>query len=338
MSSVVQVAVGVILDAEGRVLVSRRHRDAHQGGLWEFPGGKIEPGESLEQALVRELAEELGIEVLSASFWFTQTFAYPDKQVALQICQVRSFRGEPCGLEGQPLRWLHAQELDPQSFPAANRPIIEALQKMPSTKLPSPPLYLIADPARCPAGRFLPTLEQALSAGVRWVQLRAKTLDQAAYLALAREALALTLAHEAKLLLNGEPALLDEIQADGIQLSASRLAALQGKALEPHTGLLGASCHNLAELQAGEAAGADFALLSPVYPTASHPGAPTLGLDHFAELVRQTRVPVLALGGLSPARVPELMKAGAAGIAVLGGILEADDPKQAVAAYLAALQ
>lgn len=337
MSAVVQVAVGVILDADGRVLVSRRHKDAHQGGFWEFPGGKIEAGEELKQALARELVEELGIEVLAASFWFTQVYAYPDKQVALQICQVRSFRGEPRGLEGQPLRWLFPDELDPENFPPANRPIIEALQKVPSMNLPNPPLYLIADPARCPAGRFMSTLEQALSAGVRWVQLRAKTLDQAAYLSLAAEVLALARTYDAKLLLNGDPAMLDEMAADGIQLSANRLAAMQSKAQEPHLGLWGASCHDLAELQAAEVAGVDFALLSPVYPTASHPGAPTLGLTRFAELARQTRMPVLALGGLSPARVPELMTAGAAGIAVLGGILEAEDPQQAVAAYLAAL-
>lgn len=136
--SVVQVAVGVMLDAVGRVLVARRRPEAHQGGLWEFPGGKIEAGEDLLAALRRELHEELGIRVEEARHWFTQEHRYPDKSVALQICLVRRFSGEPRGLEGQPLRWASVAELMALSFPAANLPIVAALQTL-SAELPHGP-------------------------------------------------------------------------------------------------------------------------------------------------------------------------------------------------------
>ena len=123
----VHVAVGVIL-AEQRVLLSLRHPDSHQGGLWEFPGGKLEPVEGLEQALARELLEELDIHIGPTEPLLQVQHDYSDKQVLLDVHLVLSFSGEPRGCEGQALRWVSGDELRALSFPAANEAIIDALE------------------------------------------------------------------------------------------------------------------------------------------------------------------------------------------------------------------
>ncbi len=124
---VLHVAVGVIDNAAGEVLIALRHADRHQGGLWEFPGGKITDGESVENALARELQEELGIHIESAAPWLTVHHTYPERTVELHVWRVSAFAGSPYGREGQPLRWVAVRQLDPGDFPAANRPIIDAL-------------------------------------------------------------------------------------------------------------------------------------------------------------------------------------------------------------------
>ncbi len=126
----VHVAVGVIVDASNNILISRRAEDSHQGGLWEFPGGKVEPGESLEAALARELREELGIAIESISPLLQVRHDYGDKQVLLDTHVVRNFSGEARGLEGQPLAWVGPEALDDYRFPAANVPIVEAVRKL----------------------------------------------------------------------------------------------------------------------------------------------------------------------------------------------------------------
>ncbi len=121
------VAVGVVLDEARRVLITRRATHSHQGGLWEFPGGKVEPGEAVTDALARELQEELGIEVGRTSPLLEVQHDYGDRQVLLDVHVVWVHRGRPQGLEGQPLAWVRAGELDSYPFPAANQPIVTAV-------------------------------------------------------------------------------------------------------------------------------------------------------------------------------------------------------------------
>ena len=126
----VHVAVGVILDAANRILITRRHDDAHQGGLWEFPGGKVEPDESVERALARELREELGIELGDVVSLVAVRHDYGDKSVLLDVHTVRNFSGQARGLEGQPLQWVTVDELYKYEFPEANLPIAEAIRRL----------------------------------------------------------------------------------------------------------------------------------------------------------------------------------------------------------------
>ena len=128
--AVVHVAVGVILDAQHNVLLSRRASDAHQGGLWEFPGGKVEPGETLQMALSRELKEELDIEPGRCSELLRVTHDYGDKQVLLDVYVVWDHSGTAMGLESQPLQWVPPEKLSDYDFPAANVPIVNAVQDL----------------------------------------------------------------------------------------------------------------------------------------------------------------------------------------------------------------
>ena len=125
--ALVHVAVGVILDADRNVLITRRAQHAHQGGLWEFPGGKVETGESPLSALMRELREELGIVIGRTSALLEVHHDYGDKTVLLDVHVVWEFSGEARGLEDQPLAWVAPQDLARYAFPAANIPIVSAV-------------------------------------------------------------------------------------------------------------------------------------------------------------------------------------------------------------------
>ena len=123
----VTVVVGILIDGVGRVLVTRRAPDAHQGGLWEFPGGKVEADENLLEALARELREELGVLVETTEALMALEHDYGDKRVALDVHRVTRWTGEPRGLEGQPLAWERPEQLRDWAFPVANRAILERL-------------------------------------------------------------------------------------------------------------------------------------------------------------------------------------------------------------------
>ncbi|HND97986.1 MAG TPA: 8-oxo-dGTP diphosphatase MutT [Plasticicumulans sp.] len=175
------VAAGALVDRAGRVLIAQRPARAHQGGLWEFPGGKLEAGESVQAALARELHEELGIVVRRARPLIAVEHAYADKTVRLDVWRIEDWSGVPHGREGQPLAWCDPQALDPVAFPAADVPVLAALRL--------PPLYLVTgEPAQEPEV-FLARLDAALARGVRLVQLRAKTLPAGALAPLCAAAL-----------------------------------------------------------------------------------------------------------------------------------------------------
>lgn len=181
-----------------------------------------------------------------------------------------------------------------------------------------PPLYLVTpEPAYDrPQAEFLRQLEASLRHGIRLVQFRAKAMTPDAYRALAADVLACCRQYDALLLLNADPRLLDEIDADGIHLDGVRLSACDGKPpLSDKGKLVGAACHSLEQLRQAKAIAADFVTLSPVLPTGSHPGAPTLGWEGFADLAKQTRLPAYALGGMDETMLEQARAHGACGVA-----------------------
>lgn len=324
------VAVGILAE-RGRVFVTRRLADGRPfGGKWEFPGGKLLPGETTLQALGRELHEELGIEVLAAQPYMQITHAYsPQQRVFLDVWRVTRWRGTPRGREGQEARWVPCAELLTLDFPQADLPI--------QRRLWLPPLYLITDSRRfAQRAAFLAALEQLLATGkVRLVQLREPHLPEPAYRALAQEATALCRRHGAVLLWNAPPSWITAQQADGVHLTSHRLMTLKARPL-PETFWVAASCHNAQELEQAARIAADFVVLGPVAPTASHPDAAPLGWERFRALCAPAALPVYALGGMRPEGLEPARAAGAQGLAMIGGIWDAADPCAAAARLAAA--
>lgn len=305
------VAAAAICAADGRILLSQRPQGAHQGGLWEFPGGKLEPGESVEHALRRELHEELGIEPVRHRPLIRITHHYPDRSVLLDVHRVDAWRGEPHGREGQPLAWVAPPQLNDYPMPAADVPIVSALQ-LPAT-------YLITPPKLEDETRFLDALAASLTQGARLVQLRLFGLPPARLRAIGTRVCELCHAGGARVLLNGDLETLRAIGADGLHLSSRQLHQFDERPL-PAAQLLAASCHNPDDLRRAVATGADFALLSPVLPTRSHPDAEPLGWARFAAWVDAANLPVYALGGMSPDQLDDAWRHGAQGIAGIRGL------------------
>ena len=307
MAQLIHVAAAVIRDPQRRILIARRPADKHQGGLWEFPGGKVEPGEAVADALARELQEELGIRVTAAAPLIRIPHHYPDKSVLLDVWEVTAFTGEAHGAEGQPVRWVRPQALDDYPFPAANTPIISA------ARLPSRILITgrFSDSADC-----LKRLKNALEQGISQVMLRAGDLDDDALAALYHQLAPVCEQAGARLGVNTSVALANALGADHLHLNSARLAALESR--NRFNGRwLSASCHDADQIRQAEAKGVDFITLSPVQPTPSHPGAPTLGWETFARLVDACRLPVYALGGLGEGDLPRARQCGAQGIAAI---------------------
>ncbi|UXZ55252.1 Nudix family hydrolase [Halomonas sp. 7T] len=303
----VHVAAAAMISADQKqVLIARRPSNVDHGGLWEFPGGKLAPYETGLEGLKRELHEELGVEIVRARPLIRIHHEYPDKHILLDVWQVQEFAGEPFGREGQAVRWVPMEELVNYPFPAANLPILRAVM------LPTD--YLITG-EEADEARFDSRLERALREdGIRLVQLRAKELDKAAYLARAERALALCRQYDARMVLNADPALLDEVDADGVHLTSERLMQLDRRPIAENK-WLSASTHDQAQLSKAAVLGCDFVTLSPLRTTPSHPEVAPLGWHDFQQLVERAGMPVFALGGMTRFDANHARAVGAQGIA-----------------------
>lgn len=279
-------------------------------GYWEFPGGKIEPGEAPHEALARELHEELSIDINNAQPWITRTFQYPHATAHLRLFRVTDWEGEPHGRENQQLSWQDPRRVDIGPLLPANHDIMDAL------RLPS--LYAITQAGKLGIDDFMERLQAALHKGVRLVQVREKAMDAACLRRVVEDVISLCHAQDARVLVNSDIGLARETGADGVHLQTAQFIELD---TPPVTDMMwAASCHNRRELLHAAALGADFAVLSPVLPTQSHPGAPTLGWDGFAAACRDLPMPVYALGGMKVDLLPTAVEHNAHGIAMLSGI------------------
>lgn len=314
-SKSVHVAVAVITAADGKILLTQRASDKHQGGLWEFPGGKCEPGEPVRDALARETREELDIEITAAEPLIKIPYQYPNLHVLLDVFRVTAFTGTPRGAEGQPMQWATAEQLDDIPLPAANHPIVKAIQL--------PHQYLIT-PSLTDVQQLYQGISNAAEQSSRLIQLRAPQLSRDDYQVLADRLLA-DLPDTTTLLLKGElPDLLTRPQA-GWHLTSAQLHAFAGQERPLATNRwLAASCHNAEELELAAALGCDFATLSPVQPTASHPSAPALGLELATELTAAAQLPIFWLGGMQSSDLKKIRAAGGQGIAAIRGLWGAE--------------
>lgn len=301
-----QVAAAVIYRAGDEFLLGRRPAGGIYGGWWEFPGGKLERGESARDALLRELREELGIEVVTAYPWIVREHAYEHAHVRLHFFRVTEWRGELRELQHEALAWQRADEAALTPMLPANAPVLAALRL--------PDFYAITHASIIGVDKQLERLETALRNGLRLVQLREPTMTDAGRYAFMRAATALCHAHDARVLVNGDIDLATQIGADGVHLPSTQLMKQVSR---PGLPLVAASCHTGAELQQACRLGLDFVAVGSVKPTASHPGGTTLGWPAFAALCRSLPMPAYALGGLAGQDLREAWAAGAHGIAAI---------------------
>jgi 8-oxo-dGTP diphosphatase len=279
----VHVAVAVIERMNGDICIAKRADHQHQGGLWEFPGGKVESDESVSQALAREILEELGIQVLEHEPLIAIRFRYPDKHVLLDVHKVTKFKGEPVGKEGQPVVWCPRLQLKNYEFPQANKGILSALLL--------PHYAAVVNGVSPQSSSYLQTnwmpsellIYQRSSRSEHGDQLR-----EAGYLVMEK-------GHKAFRHLSS----LDLMEATE----------------RPDCQWLSASCHNEEEVEKANALGVDFIYISPLCPTPSHPEVDGIGWDCFQSLTELAHMPVYALGGVSISDLDRAKSYGAHGVA-----------------------
>ncbi len=304
----IAVVAAVLQQPDGRFLLAQRPQGKVYAGYWEFPGGKVEPGETPLQALTRELHEELGIEVTAAYPWLIREFDYEHADVKLHFFRVRGWRGDLHGRESQAFAWQRIDAIDVSPLLPANGPILSALA--------IPETYGITGFAASEQPCALVAIDAALRAGLRLIQVRGKDWPAGSFAGYAREIVMRARASGAKVLINGDIELAQRCGADGVHLTSRQLHTLVSR---PPLALIGASCHSVDELRRAEALGADFAVLGPVLPTSTHPEAQLLGWPGFAASIADTRIPVFALGGLRKTDRVQALVNGAHGLAMIRG-------------------
>ena len=303
---VVEVAVSVLRDAQGRVLLAERTARQVAAGFWELPGGKIDPGETAAQAAARELREEIGVQAQRFEPWFVHEHAFPTRRVRLHLFRVTQWAGTPHGHEGQRLAWV-----DPGSPQVA--PLLPSNTRALAV-LGLPPALAVS---RASEGEgcalFLQrTLPALLARGVRLLLVREPRLAPAQLVQFTRRIVEAGRGRGLRVLLAGTPLAARQAGASGVYSSAQQLRAL---AARPDAALWGVSCHGEADLHRAQALGADFTVISPVKPSAAHPHHTPLGWLGFDRLAAAAALPAYAQGGLAAADLDDARRHGAAGVA-----------------------
>jgi 8-oxo-dGTP diphosphatase len=303
---ITEVAAAVIERPDGSFLLGRRAPDTFYPGYWEFPGGKVEAGETPRDALVRELHEELEIEVLHATPWIVREHVYEHAHVRLHFFRVTGWAGALRDHVHSALEWQRPGATLVSPMLPANAPVLAALAL--------PDFYGITNAHEIGADAQLAALERALDDGLRLVQLRETALPVDKREPFVATAVAACHRRGARVLINGDAQLAWAVGADGLHLTAEQLGCLR---VRPNFPLVAASCHDAAGLRRAAEYQLDFAVLGAVKPTASHPGQPGIGWPAVAKLLENCPLPVYAIGGLGRSDLASARLAGAHGIAAI---------------------
>lgn len=301
---VTHVAAAVFLRPDGMFLLAQRPEGKPYPGYWEFPGGKLEAGETPYDCLVRELKEELDVTVTEATPWITRVHVYTHATVRLHFFRVTGWTGEFRGLEGQAHIWQNVHALDVSPMLPANTPIFRALSL--------PVQYAITNVAALGWSEYSQRLERALREGLRLVQLREKSLPRTELVRVGQALVEQARKHRARVVVSSDHDIAAEIAADGLHLTSAALAACGARPAHP---LVLASTHSRAELERAAQLELDGVVCGPVLVTASHPGATPMGWDAFAACIADSPLAVYALGGLGPQHLAQAQALGAHGVA-----------------------
>ena len=311
-STIVHVAVAVIKNQHGQFFIAKRPDDSHQGGLWEFPGGKVEDKETVLAALKRELIEEVGITLIQATPLIRIHHDYTDKRVLLDVWCIDKFSGEAFGKEGQETCWINQDELPLYDFPAANISIIAALNL--------PDKYMITGEFNTEK-ELLTRIQSGLDENIKLIQFRAPDLDEGIYFKYAQKIFLVCEKENSKLLLNTSYENFIKYQAHkfshGLHLNSKEIKSFTSDNKSEKL-LTSTSIHNYEELLLAEKKNIDFVVLSSVKQTLSHPNSKPLGWKKFEELTEKANIPVFALGGMTESDLIMAKGYGSQGIAAIG--------------------
>jgi 8-oxo-dGTP diphosphatase len=301
----IHVVAGVLRDTRGRILLARRTEGRDLAGAWEFPGGKVEPGESPAKALHRELHEELGIEIGTIEPLICVPQRYANKSIVLDVYTVLSYAGKPKGCEKQALAWSPLEKLVSYPMPSADKPVVAALIQ-PSALAITPEFYSDKQ-------GYISCIEQQLISGIRLIQLRCKSLTAKKLKELAMDVRTLCQEHGSVLSINEDIGLAKALDCPVHLKSTQLVQADITSRLAGHP--FSAACHHIEDLKKAETMNAAYAVLGPVLKTGSHPHADGIGWAAFASMRNEVALPIFALGGLGLHNIPEARQYGAQGVA-----------------------
>lgn len=296
------VAVGVVHNAHGQVLFAQRPAGKPYAGWWEFPGGKIESGETVAQALARELREELGIQILDCHVWLTQRYVYPHASVLLHFCHVHQFKGNPQSLEGQAFAW-GTPSLPPLPFLPAALSVLKAMQL--------PPILRLTAATELGFDVWRTSLNQ-LATGVVILHEPDAAEEVLQHVWAACQAWKAAAPEQRTLLVSSRHAKAWWGLADGVHLTQRDMLQMASR---PSLPWVGASVHDAASLRTAAALGCNYVSVGTVLPTASHPQETSLGWGALGEMLADCEMASYALGGMHEIHLPLAQAAGAAGIA-----------------------
>ena len=305
----INVAIAVIQREDGCVLMAERPYGKESAGFWEFPGGKFELGESAEQAITRELYEELGIKLNVSYSCICYKHIYPDKIVKLHVYRVFEWEGIPFGREGQHISWEDPDSVTVKPLLPANEKILQVIAL--------PLIYAIINAGPDIMAKLITRLTYLLERGVRLILVRVRHVSPDQHIQIMRPIVNLAQNYGAKILVNGNEAIALKSGADGIHLPANQLMSMHTR---PCANLLSVSCHNASELAHAATLRANFVSLSPVRSTPTHPNISGMGWKKFADLTNDLSMPVYALGGLDSNYLETAMHHHAYGIAISSNI------------------
>ncbi len=306
MANPIAVVAGILQDEQGRILLTSRPLGRAMAGYWEFPGGKLENGETHAQALERELHEELGIQGLTSRPWLTREYHYPHARVAVHFRHVTGWQGRVTACEGQGIHWQILGDAAPSPLLPANQPVFKWLTL--------PPVYALTRAAEVGEEQALEQLRHGFSHGLRLVQVREKGMAASAAICFVEAVVREARRWGARVMVNGETAGQDVDGVQGIHLTSRQLLMATER---PSFPWVAASCHEAREVVKAAELGLDFAVLGPVQVTRSHPDQWPLGWAGFAESVREAPLPLYAIGGMAPTDVWRAREMGAQGVAML---------------------
>lgn len=300
---ITEVAAAVIERPDGTFLLAQRPAGKPYPGYWEFPGGKIERGEDARAALVRELREELGIEVTAATPWITRVYEYTHAKVRLHFFRVSAWEHEPRPLEDQDIRWQRPEAPDVEPMLPANAPVLAALAL--------PAVMVVSNAGETSIEAWVRGLERRVESERLLVQLREKSFERMRLQHLLSRVLARAQPLGSRVVVNSDCGTYP--QASGIHLTAQALMETRER---PPVALVGASCHDERELAQAANLQLDYAVVGAVRATPSHAHGPLLGWERAAALIAASPLPVYLIGGLTRADLAHARSIGAHGVAL----------------------